>query len=443
MKIHQFRYVLFILALILIGVTLRVYSQEAPEQSNGELNPVEQTTEIPNPLESQVTKLEKKVTDLQLSHDTLVDSLDNPFQIYTIIFGALIVLGFAVVIFLVMRKVRRLQSELDASERPVKDRFNNSEQRWEGQLKHIRQRGKDNTEKIEEMVSNYSTIRNEQKNLQNILSKLGNRLDGLDLTLVNLDLDKVLDKTVIEQPQVDDQLQLEEIIQEARAKVESLARTYENGEPIDWIDVEDPTPSQITLQILNWIARSIEDWKDDLEQSGTANPDLIQTLGYANQAIKDKLKEIRGPAPPVPESPEVETDVNTDAAYNEFQNECTAYVSRYEGLLIGFQLGCTIDEKEYDQFIPQFVKDRLFNSVARFIKFDQLPEQLDEYLQLVGYEVVPIEIGKTRADARMHEVQDSRQTNAEPGTVVEVVLPGLQRIDDGEIIQKPVVIRGE
>ena len=64
-------------------------------------------------------------------------------------------------------------------------------------------------------------------------------------------------------------------------------------------------------------------------------------------------------------------------------------------------------------------------------------------MQLVGYEVVPIEIGKTRADARMHEVQDSRQTNAEPGTVVEVVLPGLQRIDDGEIIQKPVVIRGE
>ena len=437
MKIHQFRYVLFLLVPILIGGTSLVYSQETPEQSNGEPNPVEQTIEIPNPLESQVTKLEKNLTDLQLSHDALVDSLDNPSQIYTMIFGALIVLGFAVVIFFVMRMFRRLRSEVHASEQLVKDRFNNSEQRWEGQLKHIRQRSKDNTQKLEEMVSNYSTIRNEQKDLQNTLSKLGNRLDGLELTLVNLDLDKVPDKIVNDQPQ------LEEIIQEARAKVESLARTYKNGEPIDWIDVEDPTPSQITLQILNWIARSIEDWKDDLEQSGKANPDLIQTLGYANQAIKDKLKEIRGPAPPVPESPEVETDVNTDAAYNEFQNECTAYVSRYEGLLIGFQLGCTIDEKEYDQFIPQFVKDRLFNSVARFIKFDQLPEQLDEYLQLVGYEVVPIEIGKTQADARMHEVQGSRQTNAEPGTVVEVILPGLQRIDDSEIIQKPVVIRGE
>ena len=437
MKIHQFRYVLFILALILIAVTLRVYSQEVPEQSNGEPNPVGQTIEIPNPLESQVTELEKNLTDLQLSHDALIDSLDNPSQIYTMIFGALIVLGFAVVIFLVMRMVRRLRSEVHASERLLQDRFNNSEQRWEGQLKHIRQRGKDNTGKIEEMVSNYSTIPNEQKNLQNTLSKLGNRLDGLELTLVNLDLDKVPDKIV------DDQPQLEEIIQEAQAKVEALARTYENGEPIDWIDIEDPTPSQITLQILNWMVRSVEAWKDDLEQSGEANPELIQTLGYANQAIKDKLKEIRGPAPPVPEFPEMETDVNTDVAYNEFQNECTAYVSRYEGLLIGLQLGGKIDEKEYEQFIPQFIKDKLFNSVVRFIKFDQLPDQLDEYLQLVGYEVVPIEISKTQADARIHEIQGSRQTNAEPGTVVEVVLPGLQRIDDGEIIQKPVVIRGE
>ena len=437
MKIHQFRYALFILALILIGVTLLVYSQEAPEQSNGEPNPIEQTTKAPNPLESQVTELEKKLTDLQLSHDALVDSLDNPSQIYTMIFGAAILLVFTVAVFLGMRMVRRLRSEVRASEQLLKNRFNNSKQHWEGQLKHIRQRGKDNAEKIEEMVSNYSTIPNEQKNLQNALSKLGNRLDGLELTLMNLDLDKVPDKTL------DDQLQLEEIIQEAQANVEVLARTYENGEPIDWIDVEDPTPSQITLQILNWIARSIEDWKNDLEQSGKANPDLIETLGYAKQAIKDKLKEIRGPAPPVPELPEVETDVNTDVMYNEFQNECTACVTRYEGFLIGLQLGCTIDEKEYDQFIPQFVKDRLFNSAARFIKFDQLPEQLDEYLQLVGYEVVPIEIGKTQADARIHDIQGSRQTDAQPGTVVEVVLPGLQRIDGNEIIQKPVVIRGE
>ena len=434
---HQFRYALFFFALILIGVISLVYSQDVPEQSNDEPNPVEQTTDIPNPLETQVANLEKKFTDLQRSHNTLVGSLDSPTQIYTIIFGAITVLGFSLVIFLMMRIVGKLRGELEASERLLQNRFNNSEQRWEGQLKHIRQRGKEDAQKLEEMGSNYSTIRDEQNEFQNILSKLGNRLDGFEFTLVNLDIEKTPDKTVDEQPQ------LEEIIQEARTEIESLIQTYENGEPIDWIDIQDPTPSQTTLQILNWMARSIEDWKDDLEQSGTANPDIIQTLGYANQVIKDKLKEIRGPAPLVPEPPELETDVNTDAAYNEFQNKCIAYVSRYEGFLIGLQLGCKINEKEYDQFIPQFVKDRLFNGIARFIKFDQLPEQLDEYLQLVGYEIVPIEIGKTQADARMHEIQSSRQANIETGTIAEVVLPGLQRIDNTEIVQKPIVIRGE
>ncbi len=437
MKIHQFRYVLFLLALMLVGVTSLVYSQDASEQSNDEPSPVEQPSETPNPLESRVNSLEKQITDVKHDLFALQDSLDNPFQTYAMIFGAIIVLTIVVMFFLSVRKIRQLQSEFENSERGGQNRLNEINQRWEGELKHIHRRGKDNTQRLEEIVSRYTQFRDEQKDFQNTLSKLGNRLDGFELTLMNLDLDKVPDETV------DEQSQLEEIIQEARTQVESLVQTYENGEPIDWTDIENPTPSQTTLQILNWIARSVEDWKDDLEQSGEANPDLIQTLGYANQIIKDKLKEVRGPAPPVPEFPEVETNVSTDVGYNEFQNECTAYVSRYEGLLIGFQLGRTIDETEYNQFIPQFIKDRLFNSVARFIEFDRLSEQLDEYLQLVGYEVVPIEIGKTQADARTHEIQGSQQTRAEPGTIVEVVLPGLQRIDNGEIIQKPIVIRGE
>ena len=61
----------------------------------------------------------------------------------------------------------------------------------------------------------------------------------------------------------------------------------------------------------------------------------------------------------------------------------------------------------------------------------------------MSYEVIPIEIGKTKADARIHDIQGSRQTNGEPGTVIEVILPGLRQKIDGEIVQKPVVIRGE
>ena len=164
--------------------------------------------------------------------------------------------------------------------------------------------------------------------------------------------------------------------------------------------------------ILNRIARTIEDWANELEQSGTATPDLIQTLRFANQAIKDKLKEVRGPAPPLPEPLDPDTDINTDTGLNEIQNKCNLHVARFEGRLLGYEERCEIDDLEqYNQFIPQFIKDRLFNGVARFLSVEQFPEHLDQCLQLVGYEVVPIEIGETQADARMHDIQSSRQTN--------------------------------
>ena len=427
MKIHQFKYVSFLLALTLFGVILLVYSEEAATQSNDELNSPEQPSKKSTPLETQDTKpeKEKQSREPEPSPDTSQEPLRNPSQIYTMI-GAFIVLVLAIAIFLGIW-VRRLRDKVEASELLFQQRLNENKQHWEEQLKYINQQSKDSTQKL------HSTIHNEQENLQNSVSKLGNRLDGLELTLANMGSDSVPDKTV----------DVEAIIQEAQDKVESLAQVYENGEPIDIIEIDDPTPSQKALMILNWIARTIEDWKNELEQSGTANPDLIQTLGFAAQDIKDKLKEVRGPAPPLPEPLNPDTAVSTDAAYNEFQNKCTAYVSRYEGLLVGYQVGRQTAETEYNQFIPQFIQDRLFNGVARFTKFEQLPEQLDELLQFVGYEVIPIEIGKTKADARLHDIQSSQQANAESGTIVEVVLPGLQRKADGEIIQKPVVIRGE
>ena len=427
MKIHQFKYVWFLLALTLFGVTLLVYSEEAAEESNGESNSSQQLSEKSTSLETQDTEpeKEKQSPEPEPSPDASRELLKNLSSIYTMIFGAFIGLVLAITIFLGIW-VGRLRHKVEASEGLFQQRLNENQRDWEEQLKYVNQQSKEGIQKL------HSTIHNEQEILQNSLSKLSNRLDGLELTVAQIDLRSAPNK-----------VDVDAIIQQAQAKVETLAQVYENGEPIDIIEIDNPTPSQSALMILNWLARTIEDWKDELEQSGTANPGLIQTLGSANQAIKDKLREVREPAPPLPEPLNPDTDISTDAAYNELRNKCTAYASRYEGLLIGYQLGREIAEEEYNQFIPQFIKDRLFNEVARFIKFEQLSEKADRFLDIVGYGVVPIEIGKTQADARMHDIQASRQTNAESGTIVEVVLPGLQRKADGEIIQKPVVIRGE
>ena len=135
--------------------------------------------------------------------------------------------------------------------------------------------------------------------------------------------------------------------------------------------------------------------------------------------------------------------MDTDIGLNQIQYQGNVHVARFAGRLLGYEEGREVDTAEYDHFLRQFIKDRLVNGTARFVPFDQLSEQVDKFLQFVGYEVVPIQIGTTKADSRLHEIQGSQQIGVESGTIVEVVLPGLRRKTDGEIVQKPVVIRGE
>lgn len=433
---RQFSYVLLFLILASLWDILPVYSQESTEESNGQPNPTEQATEKPLYLESQLNALITQFRMLETRLNDLEDSSDTPFKTFVTVFGALIVLTLIAVIILGMRKIREQQDRLEASKRQWRIRFNQSTQNWEAQLKHIGQRGRDNTLKLEEIASGYASISHAQENLQNNLSNITNRLDGFDLTLANLGSEWVPDV------ETNAQSELETLIQETRAQVETLAHAYENGEPMDPIEIENPTPSQNTLLILNQIAFDLDAWKTELEDAGTANSDLIAFLGYANQTIKDNLREIRGQQPRLSIPFELHIDNSTDVA-KEFQDRYNAYVSSFKGMLRGYQMGCTVDESEYNQFIPQFIKDRLFNGVARFLTADQVSEHLKQFLALVGYEIIPIEIGKTEADPRVHDIQESKQTHEKPGTVVEVVTPGLQWKADGEIVQKPAVIRGE
>ena len=222
--------------------------------------------------------------------------------------GAFIVLAFATAISFVIWD-KRLRGKVDAAKLLSQKKLDETEQEWKEQLKYVNQQGKDNTHKLEEIVSNHSAIRNEQEILQNGLSELESRFEGMELRLTTTGPGTIPDTTI----------DVEAIIQEAQTQVESLAQVYENGEPIDFIEIDNPTPSQKALTILNWIACTIEEWTYELEQSGTANPDLIQMLGFANREVKDKLKDVRGPAPPLPEPPNPESDISTDEAYKRTQ----------------------------------------------------------------------------------------------------------------------------
>ena len=136
------------------------------------------------------------------------------------------------------------------------------------------------------------------------------------------------------------------------------------------------------------------------------------------------------------------TDISTEAALDRVRQKCSAYVTQFEKTLSDYETEREIDVEAYDQFIFGFIKNRLFNSLTPYFEPEQLPERINKFLRLVDLEAVPITLGETIADARVHDIQSSRQTDQEPGTVVEIVSPGLRRRTDGAIVQEPVVIRG-
>ena len=200
-----------------------------------------------------------------------------------------------------------------------------------------------------------------------------------------------------------------------------------------------PIPSHHVALNLNWIARALREWITDLEQSTSANHGLIQTLQFAEGTVKDKLKTIRAESMPALKPITLQTNMEL----GDLRDQSITYPAHLEGVLIGYELGRKVDEIGSDQFIPQFIKNQLFNNVANHIPHDQLQEQLDRFLKLANYEVIPVEVGTTEVDSRFHEIQGSKQTGVKRGTVAEVIKPGLMLKTDRTIVQKPVVIRGE
>ena len=242
---------------------------------------------------------------------------------------------------------------------------------------------------------------------------------------------------VQKQPATDHQQKVSRIVQDAKAQVAELLHAYREGEPIDFIQSDTRTPTQV----LNLMARDIHQWKTELENTNQPNSDFVHVLTSAEISLCSKLKEDRTDTPS-PEPLALETAMDTEAPLDRIQQQCNAYVASFERTLSDYEAARTVNKEASHQFMFHFIKDKLFNSLTRYLQPEQLPEQLHKFLRLVDLEVVPITLGETIADARAHQIQDSRQTDGKPGTIVEIVSPGLRKQTDDAIVQKPVVIRG-
>ena len=409
---RQFRYVLLFLVLAFLGGTLLAYSEETVEQSNRETNTIEQLFEEQN----------------------LLQSLIGPILI--ILAAVLIIAAVVYVIFHAVRQWKTMHEII---------------QYLPSTLQSVQNVNSNNANSIKKIEVTQTSILNSQEKIENYLVKTNTQINYINTALQNLKTDTVIDDeekhTLIDHQQVEERIDYQQVaereVTDAEQKILELESAYKDGEPIDLVNIETLTPSQNVLMILNLIASDLGEWKTELEQSTTVNTEFVQILTNAEKDIKNKLKVIRGEHSPIPTPLDVDSLISSDIELDRVRNECIAHVACFKGILSGFELGHEVDETEYNQFIPQFIRYRLFNEIADFVSFNKLPERMDRFLIYLGYEVVPIEIGKTKVDARVHDIRDSRQTSGEPGTIIEVILPGLQRIEDGEIVQKPIVIRGE
>ncbi len=373
------------------------------------------------------------ITSIGYAQEALEKSEVEPDVFQTLIGPVLIILAIgillAAIVYIIFRTVQQWRTMHDTIEslpismqsiRNIESNTSNSLNLIEIGQKLIQS----NQEKIED------SLRTINRNIENIIRSIQKSQES--------NVEKV-----IEPVSRDYQREAEREIQDAEQKVLKLQDAYKDGQSIYLDSPEEITQSQKVLISLNWIEYNLRNWISELDESGSVNTDLIQRLKNANQDVRNKLKEIRGDEHPTPRPLESAGNVENETEFHELHIKCNSHVAHFEGMLYGYELQCQLDKENYDDFIPQFIKDSLFNGVAKYLDTEQPPELLCKFLAIADYEIIPLEIGKTVADAHYHDIQQTRQTSGEQGTILEVIIPGLQRISDREIVQKPVVVRGE
>jgi len=177
-------------------------------------------------------------------------------------------------------------------------------------------------------------------------------------------------------------------------------------------------------------------------------PDVPSPKEHEQQQANELAQMASTEAPPEKLSPEQNY---TEYVRQEYWNALLEYkeklsesnleehlreaLSKVDGVLknIATQLMSTFDEGRTTDNNAQL------KQISAFFNNQYLPQILD----LAGFEEIPINIGKTKADSRLHNIQGTKQGNYESGVVVEVTQRGLRRKDDGTIIRKSVVVRGE
>lgn len=238
----------------------------------------------------------------------------------------------------------------------------------------------------------------------------------------------------------------EAIQNEFQDQLAKLERDYNEGyglSLVDW-DPEALCEEETAVLLLNLMVNEVSAWQKEVGRATPATEQLVQTLNEINTRLRQTLKQTRGISTPSPTLfPDLLAANQSDL--EKIQSECDAYLQRFKKKLTEQEKkhAAKIEVLIFKKFLTEFVRDFLFVEVAKSLPGNELPERLTWFLDLVDSEVIPIKVGETEVSPNHHKVKGACISEFEPGTIVEVVTPGLQSKDGKRVSHMAVVIEAE
>lgn len=228
--------------------------------------------------------------------------------------------------------------------------------------------------------------------------------------------------------------------------LEKLESDYNNGFGIslDTWDLESLNEEETAVLLLNLMVNEISAWKKIALKRESTKDTLAKSLQNIEDELKHTLKQTRGMQAPAPTLFPDRTAM-TDQDLMNIQEDCDSYLRRFSDKL------ATLEQQHaekvrlpvFKKFLLEFVRDRLFFEVAKYSDLPSVQSRLNWFLDLVDYEIIPIEPGKTKISPEHHDVKEKRNCDLEADTVAEVILPGLQTKDSKRVVQNALVIQAE
>ena len=230
------------------------------------------------------------------------------------------------------------------------------------------------------------------------------------------------------------------------ADLEKLENDYNNGCGIpleDW-DIESLSEQQSAVFLLNLMVNEVSEWKREANNTPTTKETLGAALVIIENELKQTLKHTRGINAP---SPTLFPDrtASSDQDLMRIQTDCDNYLKRFSDKLSSLEQNHAekVRVPAFKRFLLEFVRDKLFPTVAEYCTLKSVQTRLNWFLDLVDYELMPIEPGITKFSPEMHEIKDICSSDFETDTIVEVITPGLQIKGGKRVVQNAIVIQAE